>query len=435
MKTVIVVGAQWGDEGKGKIVDYLAERFDIIARYSGGHNAGHTMAVGTEKFVLQLIPSGILRPGKKAVIGNGVVLDPAALLKEMDGLEARGINVHDRLFISNRAHLIFPYHRLLEKAFENTPGRTHLGTTLKGIGPAYQDKVARLGIRVGDILDPQDFRAMVYRVVEDRRALLRGLGSAETIDLEAVVDEYQAMCDRLRPLIVDTASLLNRELKSGRSVLMEGAQGTLLDVDHGTYPFVTSSNATAGGACTGTGVPPTSITATVGVSKAYATRVGAGPFPSEDHGAAGQALQKGGNEFGSVTGRARRCGWIDLPALHYSIAINGLSSLILTKLDVLDAFDEIRVCTSYDLDGRRIDELPSSAAAWERLKPIYKTLPGWKTSTFGITNFEQLPETARKYMDYLESELGVEISIISTGPEREQSIIRTGTKLEQALPR
>ena len=435
MSTVIIIGAQWGDEGKGKIVDYLADRFDIVARYSGGHNAGHTMAIGAEKFVLQLIPSGILRPGRLAVIGNGVVVDPAALLKEIDGLQARGIAVEGRLHVSNRAHLIFPYHRLVEKELESAPGRTQIGTTLKGIGPAYQDKVARLGIRVGDILDETGFRALVNRVVEDRRQLLRGMGSAATIDGDAVASEYLAMCARLRPLVADTAGLLNREIKAGRSVLMEGAQGTLLDIDHGTYPFVTSSNATAGGACTGTGIPPTSISAAVGVSKAYATRVGAGPFPSEDHGPAGEALQKGGNEFGSVTGRARRCGWIDLPALRYAVAVNGLSSLIITKLDVLDQFSEIKVCTAYDLDGATVQELPSSAKAWERLKPVYKTLPGWSKPTAGITRFEELPAEARSYMDYLEGELGVEISIISTGPERDQSIVRKGTRLEQVLPR
>jgi adenylosuccinate synthase len=435
MSTVIIIGAQWGDEGKGKIVDYLADRFDIVARYSGGHNAGHTMAIGAEKFVLQLIPSGILRPGRLAVIGNGVVVDPAALLKEIDGLQARGIAVEGRLHVSNRAHLIFPYHRLVEKELESAPGRTQIGTTLKGIGPAYQDKVARLGIRVGDILDETGFRALVNRVVEDRRQLLRGMGSAATIDGDAVASEYLAMCARLRPLVADTAGLLNREIKAGRSVLMEGAQGTLLDIDHGTYPFVTSSNATAGGACTGTGIPPTSISAAVGVSKAYATRVGAGPFPSEDHGPAGEALQKGGNEFGSVTGRARRCGWIDLPALRYAVAVNGLSSLIITKLDVLDQFSEIKVCTAYDLDGATVQELPSSAKAWERLKPVYKTLPGWSKPTAGITRFEELPAEARSYIDYLEGELGVEISIISTGPERDQSIVRKGTKLEKVLPR
>ena len=435
MSTVIIIGAQWGDEGKGKIVDYLANRFDIVARYSGGHNAGHTMAIGAEKFVRQLVPSGILRPGKRAVIGNGVVVDPAALLKEIDGLEARGVTVRDRLFVSDRAHLIFPYHRLVEQELENAPGRTHIGTTMKGIGPAYQDKVARLGVRVGDSLDATNFRALVGRVVEDRRNLLRGMGSVATIDGEAIVSDYLAMCERLRPLITDTAGLLNREIKAGKSVLMEGAQGTLLDVDHGTYPFVTSSNATAGGACTGTGIPPTSITAAVGVSKAYATRVGAGPFPSEDTGPIGEALRKGGNEFGSVTGRARRCGWIDLPVLRYSAAINGLSSLIITKLDVLDAFDEIRVCTAYELDGATVHELPASIQAWERLKPIYKTLPGWKSLTFGVTRFEDLPAQARSYMDYLEGELGIEASIISTGPERDQSIVRTGTRLEQILPR
>jgi adenylosuccinate synthase len=433
MGNVVIVGAQWGDEGKGKIVDLLAERFDIVARYSGGHNAGHTIQIGKDVFVLQLIPSGILRPDKKAVIGNGVVVDPKALLDEISVLEQRGIQVEGRLFLSNRAHLIFPYHRLVEKELENSPWRGKIGTTARGIGPAYEDKAGRRGIRAGDIANEAQFRCLIETSVREKQTALTAFGSDLHLDAAELVEEYIALCPRLRPMIVDTATLLQREMDGGRSVLLEGAQGTMLDVDHGTYPFVTSSSATAGGACTGLGIAPTRIDGVVGVSKAYTTRVGSGPFPTEDKDVAGNLIRDRGREFGSVTGRSRRCGWIDLPQLRYAVMVNGIDSLVVTKLDVLDTLDEIPVCTSYQgLDGG-LEELPGPAEAWEKLRPVYQTLPGWKQNTFGIARYDELPRQARTYLEFIAGELGVEVSLISTGPERGQSVVRSGSRLEQLL--
>jgi adenylosuccinate synthase len=433
MSNLVVVGAQWGDEGKGKIVDYLAGRFDIVARYGGGHNAGHTILIGDKQFVLQLIPSGILRPGKKAVIGSGVVVDPAALLQEIEMLEQKGVSVAGRLYLSNRAHLIFPYHRMVEKESENSPWRMKIGTTHRGIGPTYEDKMARRGIRAGDVFDEAQFRCLIETAVREKQATLKGWGSELTIDAAALAEEYLVLCSRLRPMIVDTAWLLKQEMDSGRTVLFEGAQGTMLDVDHGTYPYVTSSNATSGGACTGLGIPPTRINGVVGVSKAYTTRVGSGPFPTEDKGALGELIRQRGKEFGSVTGRSRRCGWVDLPVLRYSIAVNGIDSLIITKLDVLDELEELSVCTAYEFAGKRQAELPASADAWEKIRPVYQTMPGWKQSTFGMTRYDDLPKPARAYLEFISGQLGVEISLISTGPEREQSIARGSTRLEKLL--
>ena len=433
MSNVIVVGAQWGDEGKGKVVDYLAARFDIIARYNGGNNAGHTIEIGPQQFVLQLVPSGILRPEKKAVIGNGVVVDPAALVKEIEGLEQRGITVSGRLFLSDRAHLIFPYHRVLETELENSPWRSKIGTTARGIGPAYEDKMGRRGIRAGDLADEAQFRCLVEAGVQEKQAALKAWGSSVTLNAAALTEEYVELGRRLRPMIIDTACYLKQEMDSGRSVLFEGAQGTMLDVDHGTYPYVTSSSATAGGACTGLGVPPTRISGVVGVSKAYTTRVGSGPFPTEDKGAAGDLIRERGREFGSVTGRPRRCGWLDLPVLRYSAMLNGLDSLIITKLDVLDELAEISVCTAYEYDGSARAELPAGAPAWEKIRPVYRTLPGWKQSTFGLTRYDALPNPAREYIEFIGSQLGLEVSIISTGPEREQGIVRDGTRLQVLL--
>jgi len=433
MSNVVVVGAQWGDEGKGKVVDLLAGRFDIVARYSGGHNAGHTIEIGSQQFVLQLVPSGILRPEKKAVIGNGVVVDPAALLNEIAALEQRGISVKGRLFLSNRAHLIFPYHRLVEKELENSPWRGKIGTTARGIGPAYEDKMGRRGIRTGDIENETQFRCLVDASVREKQVALKAFGSHLSLDAAELAEEYIELCRRLRPMIVDTACLLKQEMDAGRSVLFEGAQGTMLDVDHGTYPYVTSSSATAGGACTGLGVPPTCVSGVIGVSKAYTTRVGSGPFPTEDKAAAGELIRERGREYGSVTGRSRRCGWIDLPLLRYSAMINGLDSLIITKLDVLDTLDEINVCTGYEVGGSVREELPGPAEAWETVRPLYQTMPGWGQSTFGLTRYEGLPKQARAYLEFIADQLGVEISLISTGPEREQSVFRSGTRLEQLL--
>jgi adenylosuccinate synthase len=342
MRNVIILGSQWGDEGKGKVVDLLSERFDIVARYQGGHNAGHTVFIGEKKFVLKLIPSGILRPGKLAVIGNGLVIDPAALLVEIDALESAGVPVARRLFIGNRAHVLFPAHRMMEKMSEGRPGRVSIGTTSRGIGPCYEDKIARRGVRIADLLNTAVFRAQYDSVMQEKVAIAKALGIYdEELDLPRIRDQYEAFAERIRPMVCDTAALLNRAIRDGKAVLFEGAQGTMLDIDHGTYPFVTSSSASAGGACTGTGVPPTRIDGVIGVSKAYITRVGGGPFPTEALDAVGDRIRQRGNEFGAVTGRPRRCGWFDAPLLRYTAEINGFDSMVVTKLDVLDELDQI----------------------------------------------------------------------------------------------
>src|SRR4051794_22697740 len=359
MSNLIVLGAQWGDEGKGKIVDLLSEKFDAVARYQGGHNAGHTVFIGDKKFILKLIPSGILRPGVLAVIGNGVVIDPAALLQEISGLESAGIDVKSQLRISNRAHVIFPFHRTIEKISEGRANRIAIGTTSRGIGPCYEDKIARRGVRIADLVDI-DFQSLYCALAEDKQLIADAFQITERVDFSEILETYKQFAEQLRPMTCDTAHILNTLIREGRNVLFEGAQGTMLDVDHGTYPFVTSSSAAAGGACTGTGVSPTRIDGIVGVSKAYITRVGAGPFPSEELGPLGDAIRKAGNEFGSVTGRPRRCGWFDVPLLQYTAMVNGFDSLIVTKLDVLDELVEIPVCVGYKCGGRAVEEMPAT---------------------------------------------------------------------------
>ena len=433
MQNIIVLGAQWGDEGKGKVVDLLAEHFDVVARYQGGHKAGHTVYIGEKKFVLKLIPSGILRPGVEAVIGNGVVVDLGALLDEMTMLEAAGIDVRRHLRISNRAHVIFPFHRLVEKMSEARENRIPIGTTSRGIGPCYEDKTGRRGIRMADLFDPESFRTLYDTLAEDKQALAATFNIHETIDYAKIRQQYEEFAERIRPLVCDTAEYLAQAMAAGKRILFEGAQGSMLDVDHGTYPFVTSSSATAGGACTGTGVAPTKINGVIGVSKAYITRVGSGPFPTEIHGAAGESLRKEGNEFGAVTGRPRRCGWFDVPLLKYTAMVNGLDTLLITKLDVLDHLDEIPVCTGYTLNGKAITEMPATYRAMEAIQPVYETHPGWKSSTRGITKFEDLPKLARTYLNNLEKLTGVEIGGISTGPERNETIIRPGSKLGKMI--
>jgi adenylosuccinate synthase len=428
MGNVIILGSQWGDEGKGKIVDLFSARFDIVARYQGGNNAGHTVVAGDKKFVLKLIPSGILHAGKQAVIGNGLVIDPAALLAEIDALESAGIQVRGNLFISNRAHVLLPVHRMMEKLSEARPGRVSIGTTSRGIGPCYEDKMGRRGIRIADLIDPAIFRAQYDSVMEEKVAIARALGIYEELDLRRIRDEYETFAARIRPMVRDTAVLLNQAIRDGKTVLFEGAQGTMLDIDHGTYPFVTSSSASAGGACTGTGVAPTRISGVIGVSKAYITRVGGGPFPTEALDAAGDTIRKRGNEFGAVTGRPRRCGWFDVPLLRYSAAINGFDSLVVTKLDVLDEFDSIPVCTSYRLGGLEVAEMPPTVAEIEKIEPVYERLPGWRAATFGISSYHDLPEKAKDYLTFLESRTGVEVGCISTGPERNQTIVRPGSR-------
>ena len=433
MSNIIVLGAQWGDEGKGKIVDLFSDRFDIVARYQGGHNAGHTVYIGPIKYVLKLIPSGILRPGVMAVIGNGVVVDPSALIDEMATLEKAGVDVRAQLRISNRAHCIFPFHRMVEKLSESRKDREAIGTTSRGIGPCYEDKIGRRGIRMADLVDPAGFAAHYDNLCQDKMTLAQAFHVSESIDFKAIRLQYEELAERLSPLVVDTASVLNNAIRAGKRVLFEGAQGAMLDVDHGTFPFVTSSNATAGGACTGTGVPPTKIDGVIGVSKAYITRVGAGPFPSEDHGAAGEHIRKVGQEFGSVTGRPRRCGWFDIPLLRYTAAVNGLDSLIVTKLDVLDELDEIPVCVGYRVNGKEIFDMPATRREMEQIEPVFEKLPGWKQSTRGISSADDLPEAAKRYLNYLEAKTGVEVGAISTGPERTETIVKPGSKLAQLL--
>jgi adenylosuccinate synthase len=432
MKNAVVMGAQWGDEGKGKMVDLFSEHFDIVARYQGGHNAGHTVYIGDRKLVLKLVPSGILRDGKQAVIGNGVVVDPEALLREIDGLEAAGISVRDRLRISDRAHIILPCHRTMEKLSETRPDRA-IGTTSRGIGPCYEDKAARRGIRVSDLIDAAAFREAFDALAADKEVLRAAFGLGEPADAAAERERYVEFGARIAPMVTDTALLLNQAISAGRRVLFEGAQGTMLDIDHGTYPYVTSSSAGAGGAATGTGVPPTRIDAVIGVSKAYITRVGGGPFPTEDHGEEGDRLRKIGNEFGAVTGRPRRCGWFDVPLLRYTAMINGFDSLVVTKLDVLDSLAEIPVCTAYRLCGREIAGMPASSQALAAIEPVYERLPGWQSATAGMTRYEDLPERAHQYLAFLAGRTGVEIGCISTGPERSQTIVVPGSRLERVL--
>ncbi len=433
MSNIIVLGAQWGDEGKGKIVDLFSDRFDIVARYQGGHNAGHTVFIGPIKYILKLIPSGILRPGVTAVIGNGVVIDPLALIEEMTTLEQAGVNVRQHLAISNRAHVIFPFHRMVEKVGEGRTDREAIGTTSRGIGPCYEDKIGRRGIRMADLIDPDGFAAYYDNLSADKMTLAKAFDIHEVIDFPAIRAQYEELAARLAPLVTDTASLLNQAIRDGKRILFEGAQGAMLDVDHGTYPFVTSSSATAGGACTGTGVPPTKINGIIGVSKAYITRVGAGPFPSEDHGPLGEQIRQVGKEFGSVTGRPRRCGWFDIPLARYTAAVNGLDSLIVTKLDVLDELDEIPVCVGYKVNGIEVTDMPATRSSMESIEPIYQRLKGWQSVTRGISVLEDLPPAAREYLRFLEERTGVEIGGISTGPERTETIIRPGSRLHRLL--
>ena len=433
MRNVIILGSQWGDEGKGKIVDLFAERFDIVARYQGGHNAGHTVFIGDKKFVLKLIPSGILRPGKQAVIGNGLVIDPAALLSEIESLESAGVAVAANLFISNRAHVLFPAHRMMEKMSEGRQGRVSIGTTSRGIGPCYEDKIARRGIRIADLLDTEFFRAQYDSVMQEKVVIAQALGIDSELDLNAIRAQYEAFAERIRPMVCDTSALLNNAIHGGKTVMFEGAQGTMLDIDHGTYPFVTSSSASAGGACTGTGVAPTRISGIIGVSKAYITRVGGGPFPTEAFDHAGELIRARGKEFGAVTGRPRRCGWFDAPLLRYTATINGFDSLVVTKLDVLDEFDPIPVCVGYRIGGKEVCGMPPTVAEIAKIEPVYESVPGWNTSTFGISNYQELPAKAKQYIAFLEAHTGVEVGCISTGPERNQTIVRPGSRFAKLV--
>ena len=422
-KTAVVVGAQWGDEGKGKIVDVLSERFSVVARYAGGHNAGHTVIIGGQKFILQLVPCGVLRPDCRGVIGNGVVLDPMAFLKENGKLRDLGIDVDRQLFISNRAQVILPYHRMIELAAESAPGRQKIGTTSRGIGPAYEDKMARSGLRVVDLLNTSLLRTHIQNACHEKNAIAHALFGTDPLDPEKMYEEYARAASQIAPFVTDTEVLLNNAIQQGESVMFEGAQGTLLDIDHGTYPFVTSSSATAGGAVTGTGVGPTRIGTVIGVTKAYVTRVGEGPFPTEIHDEAGEALRARGQEYGAVTGRPRRCGWLDLPLLHYSNQVNGTEWLVVTKLDVLDELDEIPVCTGYKIAGKSVDIVPADVRGLESIQPVYRKFPGWRQSTEGISDFDRLPSAAQEYLRFLETESGAKIGMVSTGPDRDQTLV------------
>jgi adenylosuccinate synthase len=415
-----VLGAQWGDEGKGKIVDLLTRHFSIVARYQGGHNAGHTVYVNGRKFILRLIPSGILHPGVTCVIGNGVVVDPQALFAEVDELARNGIDVGDRIVISDKAHLILPYHRDLDLLSEARRGERKIGTTSRGIGPAYEDKIARRGIRVCDLADPAGLEQNVRDNVTARNRLVQD----STMDWKPVLRQLLEDAARIRPWVRDVSLMLNEAMRAGRSIMFEGAQGTLLDIDHGTYPFVTSSNATVGGISTGLGVPPKAIGRVLGVVKAYTTRVGEGPFPTELTGEMGARLRESGSEYGAVTGRPRRCGWFDAVAVRYAARINGLDGLALTKLDVLDGLKQIEICTSYMCDGRTLTEFPSDVRQLARCRPVYESMPGWDAPTAGVRRFDQLPDAARRYVARLEEVSGVRSAMISTGSDRDDTVVR-----------
>jgi len=421
-----VLGAQWGDEGKGKIVDLLTPHFGVVARYQGGHNAGHTVYVNGRKFVLHLIPSGILHDGVICLIGNGVVVDPHALFAEVDKLADMGFAVAGRLFVSDKAHLILPYHRELDVLSEARRGDRKIGTTSRGIGPAYEDKIGRRGVRVGDLRDASDEGPLVGAVRENVDARNRLMGNTD-MKWQDVVTDLRTMWQRLEPFVADVSLMLSQAFAKGTQVMFEGAQGTLLDIDHGTYPYVTSSNAVAGGACTGLGVGPKAIQAVLGVAKAYTTRVGEGPLPTELLGEMGQRLRETGQEYGASTGRPRRCGWYDAVAVRYAVRINGLDALALTKLDVLDGIETLEICTGYKCGDQILTEMPADTAQLAACEPIYESHPGWSQPTRGVTVFEDLPKAARAYIARLEEVSGVPAAIVSTGSERDHTIIRRDT--------
>jgi adenylosuccinate synthase len=423
MGNLVIIGTQWGDEGKGKIVDILARDADIVVRYQGGSNAGHTVINSRDTFIFHLIPSGILYRGTLCIIGNGVVVDPGSLIEEMDHLHAKGVNIGKNFAVSDRAHLILPYHKAIDKAAEQSKGVRRIGTTGRGIGPSYGDKMARIGIRMGDLLNPELFRQKLEENLVEMNWLLEQLHKVEVFQLEKVFAQYMGYADRLKSYIVDTSTMLNKAVDAGKSVLFEGAQGTHLDVDFGTYPYVTSSSAAAGGACTGTGIGPTKIDAVLGITKAYTTRVGSGPFPTELTDEVGGGLQERGKEFGATTGRARRCGWFDGVLVRHATRVNGLASLAVTKLDVLDGCKELQLCSGYRYNGKRYRDMPSDLEILIGCEPIYEKMRGWNTPTTGVTSYKKLPAEAKRYLDRVE-ELGeCRIDMISTGSKRDETII------------
>ena len=422
MPAIVLLGAQWGDEGKGKATDILGDRVDYVVRYQGGNNAGHTVVIGDQKYALHLLPSGILSPNVIPVIGNGVVIDPSVLLEEIKGLNERGIDT-SKLVISSNAHLITPYHRTIDKVSERFLGKAKIGTTGRGIGPAYADKISRIGIRVQDLFDESILQKKIEGALKDKNQVLTKVFNRKDMQVSEILDEYLGYAEILRPYIADTALLLNNALESGKTVLLEGSQGTLLDVDHGTYPFVTSSNPTAGGACTGSGIGPTKIERVIGIVKAYTTRVGSGPFPTELENEDGEKLRTIGHEYGTTTGRNRRCGWYDAPIARFAVRINGLTDFFLTKLDVLTGWEKIPVCVAYEIDGKRVEEVPSSQTDFHHAIPIYEYLPGWSEEISKARALSDLPKNARDYIAFLEEISGAPMSAIGVGPGRDETIV------------
>jgi adenylosuccinate synthase len=422
MPALVLVGAQWGDEGKGKATDLLGPRLDYVVRYNGGNNAGHTIVVGSEKYALHLLPTGILTPTVTPVIGNGVVIDLGVLFSEIDLLEARGVDT-SRLLVSSSAHVITPYHTVIDKLTERFLGSSRIGTTGRGIGPAYADKMSRVGIRVQDLFDEKILRQKIEGALVQKNQLLVKVFNRRAVSVDEVAEELLSYAERLRPYVRDTSLVLKEALDDGRTVLLEGGQATLLDVDHGTYPFVTSSNPTAGGACTGSGIPPTRITSVIAVVKAYTTRVGAGPMPTELLDADGEKLRQDGGEFGTTTGRPRRCGWYDAPVARYSARINGVTDFVLTKLDVLTGWERIPVCVAYDIDGVRVEELPADQTAFHHAKPIYESFPGWDEDISKCREFDDLPPNAQSYVRALEDISGAPFSVIGVGPGRDETVV------------
>ncbi len=418
----LVVGAQWGDEGKGKVVDILAEDADVIVRYQGGNNAGHTVCIGDKTFILHLIPSGILHEDKVCVIGNGVVIDPEGFIGERDTLKKMGVNIEGRLFISEKAHLVMPYHKIIDALREERVSGGRIGTTKRGIGPAYVDKYARIGIRVCDLFDRDLLKQKIERNVAEVSRVWSEYG-LENLDAGEIFERYLGYAEELKPYVKNTVYYLNGVYKNGRNILFEGAQGSLLDIDFGTYPFVTSSNPTVGGLFTGTGLPHRALDRVMGIVKAYTTRVGNGPFPSELNDAIGEAIRKNGSEFGATTGRPRRCGWLDLVVVKYAAMLSGMDELAITKIDVLDGLKEVYVCVGYEFEGRKIGFIPSRLEEFARCKPVYKHFDGWE-KTKGITDFDSLPDNAKRYIDFIERSVGVPVSIVSTGARRKETIIR-----------
>jgi len=422
MANIVVVGAQWGDEGKGKIVDFLCDHFDVVARYQGGHNAGHTVVVGKTKYVMHMVPSGILHRGKICLLGNGVVIDPKELLSEMEQLQGLGVDIQDNFFISKNAHLIMPYHKVMDMEDENRRGAKKIGTTGRGIGPTYADKAARLGIRFGDLYDPGLFRERLSFNLRQKKAVQPPDSKIHELDEGKIFQDYMGYNERLKGFLVDGGLSIHRFQKEGKRILFEGAQGTMLDVDLGTYPYVTSSSSTVGGACIGVGVGPTQIHGVIGVTKAYTTRVGEGPFPTELHDEVGNRLRERGSEYGASTGRPRRCGWFDAVVVRYSVRVNALTTLALMKLDVMDELDSIKICVGYNYQGEVLSEFPNETGKLEACQPIYEEWPGWKQSTVGITTFRKLPRLCQGYVGKISELVGADFSIISTGPARQETI-------------